>query len=153
MQINQAFHDWKPGMHCNSGGPRSRTRTERLQSTVLAKRGGVIRCPVTLPLALDFEGADPVATMYALLEQQGINSPEDLRALFQPLPASTLCRVNPGVLPIKVATASPEEVLKTALMLGLCTAWLYDPVRPVLWTRASLARAVELIDGEGFYAC
>jgi hypothetical protein len=29
---------------------------------------------------------------------------------------------------------------------------VYDPSRPLLWTRASLRRAVELFQGQGFYA-
>jgi hypothetical protein len=37
-------------------------------------------------------------------------------------------------------------------MLGLCTAHLYDPGRPVLWTRASLKRVLELFEPGGFYA-
>ena len=44
-----------------------------------------------------------------------------------------------------------EEHVK-ALLLGLCTAWQYDPSRPVLWTRASLTRRVELYEPAGFYA-
>jgi len=153
MQINQAFHDWKRGMHCNSGGPRSRTRVESIKSTLLGRDDGAIQCPRTLPLALDFGEADPVATIYALLEQQGIDNPEDLRSIFRPPATPSICRANPELRRIKVATAKPELVLKKALMLGLCTPWLYDPARPVLWTRGSLERRLELFDGEGFYAC
>ena len=47
----------------------------------------------------------------------------------------------------------PErEVLEQALLLGLCTAQLFDATRPVLWTHASLTRGLELFDPEGFYA-
>ena len=153
MQINQAFHDWKRGMHCNSGGPRSRTRIESIKSTLLGRDDGALQCPRTLPLALDFGEADPVATIYALLEQQGIDNPEDLRKVFCPPATPAICRANLTLRRIRVATARPELVLKKALMLGLCTPWLYDPARPVLWTRASLERRLELFDGEGFYAC
>ena len=52
-----------------------------------------------------------------------------------------------------VATFAREDaVLREALLLGLCTAWQYDPARPVIWTRASLTRHVELHDPAGFYA-
>ena len=44
------------------------------------------------------------------------------------------------------------DALYQALVLGLCTTWCYDPQRPVLWTRASLTRQLELFDGRGFYA-
>ena len=47
----------------------------------------------------------------------------------------------------------PErEILEQALLLGLCTAQLFDPARPVLWTQASLTRGLELFDPAGFYA-
>ena len=45
-----------------------------------------------------------------------------------------------------------DSVLEQALLLGLCTAYQYDPARPVLWTRASLTRRVELYEPAGFYA-
>ena len=45
-----------------------------------------------------------------------------------------------------------DAILWQALLLGLCTAWQYDPSRPVLWTRASLTRRVELYEPAGFYA-
>jgi hypothetical protein len=37
-------------------------------------------------------------------------------------------------------------------MLGLCTAHIFDPERPVLWTLNSVTRAVELFDPAGFYS-
>jgi hypothetical protein len=162
MQAQLRYDHWIPAIHdirdiqdiwANSGGPRSRSRVERIKGSLLGQDDGSIRCPRTLHLALDFGGADPVATVFDLLEQQGIANPEDLRLLFPPPAISAICRANPELRRIKVATASPELVLKKALMLGLCTPWLYDPARPVLWTRASLERRLELFDGEGFYAC
>ena len=42
--------------------------------------------------------------------------------------------------------------LRNALLLGLCSAWQYDPARPVIWTRASLDRSVELYAPGRFYA-
>ncbi len=36
-------------------------------------------------------------------------------------------------------------------MLGLCTAQLFDPARPIIWTRSSLSRVVDLFDLQGFY--
>jgi hypothetical protein len=53
---------------------------------------------------------------------------------------------------IPVEGASDDAVLEQALLLGLCTAFQYDPARPVLWTRASLTRCVEMHDAAGFYA-
>jgi hypothetical protein len=53
---------------------------------------------------------------------------------------------------VNAARESMREVLWHALVLGLCTANLYDPERPVLWTQASLTRRLELFDPAGFYA-
>lgn len=136
----------------NSGGPRSRSRSERLSATVLGRDDGAIRCPRVVPLALDFGGADPVRTLHAMLAEAGIEGPEALRALLRPRAAPAICRPNDRLSRVRVATARPALVLRKALMLGLCTPWLYDPSRPVLWTRASLERRLELFVGEGFYA-
>jgi hypothetical protein len=53
---------------------------------------------------------------------------------------------------ISVADRNRRRVLKQALMLGLCTAHVYDPARPVLWTAASLSRGLDLFEPQGFYA-
>jgi len=53
---------------------------------------------------------------------------------------------------VSVSDPNRRRVLKQALMLGLCTAHLYDPARPVLWTAASLTRGLVLFEPEGFYA-
>jgi hypothetical protein len=38
------------------------------------------------------------------------------------------------------------------MVLGLCTPFRYDPGRPLLWTRTSLTRRLELFSGQEFYA-
>ncbi len=137
---------------CNSGGPRSRTRQERLSATVLGRKSGTIRCPCSRILALDFKGADSLPTINALLAEAGIAGPEALRAVVRTPQTPAICRPNPAIAAIEVESADPGQVLETALLLGLCTQWVYDPSRPVLWTRTSLERRLELFDGEGFYA-
>ena len=63
-----------------------------------------------------------------------------------------MLRLRAAVLDRRVsASPTANDALFQALMLGLCTAWCYDPRRPVLWTRASLTRHLELFDGRGFY--
>lgn len=143
-----------PPVHANSGGPASRTRTERIRSTVLGRDDGVIRCPRLIRLGLRFElGIDPVAQLETLLLMERIESPEDLRQRFR-IPASRLiCRpVSASDTRIPVSDRNRLRVLEQALMLGLCTAHIYDPARPVLWTAASLSRCLDLFDPEGFYA-
>ena len=143
---------WQPPLICNSGGPASRTREEIIRSSVLGKDDAVIRCPRVIRVALDFEGRPAVPEVERLLAGQSYSSPEELRACCKIPEMRLICRADDYPEPLRVASASPEDVLEAALMLGLCTQVLYDPARPVLWTEASLSRQLELIDPEGFYA-
>lgn len=140
-------------LSANMGGPMSRTRKERVSSTLLGRDGGPIRCPRVIRLGLDFGGKAPVETLGRILAEEGYGSQEDLREDF-PLPERRLvCRPLPGGAErLPVATGRRAEVLRQALMLGLCTAQYFDPLRPVLWTQASLSRCIELYDPAGFYA-
>ena len=137
---------------CNSGGPSSRRRTERLRASILGKDDGVIRCPRVTRLALDFGRANPLTVMHALLGEHGLEHAEQLREVFNPSEDRCICRLDLSPQRLRVADADPKELLRQALLLGLCTTVLYDPQRPVLWTRSSLSRCLELYDGGGFYA-
>ncbi len=137
---------------CNSGGPRSRSRTERLTASLLGNDDGAVRCPRVIRLGLDFGRKDPLAAVHALLWEHGLEHAEQLREMFKPSQDPCICRLDPKPRRLLVADADPVEVLRQALLLGLCTTWLYDPERPVLWTRSSLSRCLELFDGRGFYA-
>jgi hypothetical protein len=135
----------------NSGGPRSRSRTERLTSTVLGQDDGPIRCPRVLRVGLDFGAADPLAVARDLVHACGFDEEEEARRAVA-LPASRcICRSDALVKPPLIASLEPDEALYQALVLGLCTAWQYDPGRPVLWTRTSLTRRIELFSGQEFY--
>jgi hypothetical protein len=141
-------------LEANMGGPRSRSRSERIHATVLGRDDGAIRCPRVIRLGLAFpKKADPVSLMTKLLAKGDYGSPEDLRNAFD-IPAETLiCRPLPeGAERLRVTTVPRAEVLAQALLLGLCTSQFYDPGRPVLWTQASLTRGLELFDPAGFYA-
>jgi hypothetical protein len=139
--------------YANTGGPMSRTRKERLCSSLLGQADGLIRCPRVIRLGLDFGRREQIGTLRSLLEQAGALTPEDLRERFE-LPARPLiCRPLPSSVPrLQVAQAPAADILHQALLLGLCTAHHYDPQRPVLWTQTSVTRALELFDPEGFYA-
>ena len=143
-----------PVLRANMGGPMSRTRTERVRTTLLGRDDNVIRCPRVIRLGLRFEsGIDPVAQLETLLLMERIDSPEDLRQRFRIPPGRLICRPFTGKeRRISVADPNRRRVLKQALMLGLCTAHLYDPARPVLWTTASLSRGLVLFEPQGFYA-
>ena len=138
--------------YANSGGPRSRTRTQRVQQTLLGRSDGPIRCPRHLCLALEFGRKDPVVTAYRLLKTLRLPEPEFLRLTFAPVPSAMVCQANPDLQPLDVATADPMEVLRQAFLLGLSTVVRFDPGRPVLWTQASLTRRLELFDVSEFYA-
>ena len=137
---------------CNSGGPRSRSRSERLRASLLGNDDGAVRCPRVIRLGLNFGGDDPLAAVYALLLEQGLAHAEQLRDMFKPSEDRCICRLDPKPRRLVVANADPLKVLHQAMLLGLCTPWVYDPKRPVLWTRSSLSRCLELFDGRGFYA-
>ncbi len=132
--------------------PVSRTRVERVSSTLLANDDGPIRCPRRLTLALDVGNCDPGKTMMRLLRECGFDDPQQLRASFDDFPPPMICCLNPAIRPRVVARSDSIDVLRDACLLGLCTAVFYDPARPVIWTSASLTRRVELFDTAGFYA-
>ena len=139
--------------YVNSGGPMSRTRKERLYSSLLGQPNGLIRCPSVIRLGLDFGRREQLGTLRRLLEKEGALTPEDLRARFELPVGPLICRPLPPSVPrLQVAQAPAIDILHQALLLGLCTAHHYDPQRPVLWTRSSVSRALELFDPEGFYA-
>ena len=135
----------------NSGGPMSRRRTERLSATVLGRDDGAIRCPRVLRVGLDFGRRNPLTWVRGLLKTCGFADEREARAAITLPLEPCLCRTDPAARPASIDTLNPDDALYHALVLGLCTPWRYDPDRPVLWTRASLTRQLELFDGGGFY--
>lgn len=136
----------------NSGGPRSRSRVEHLGTTVLGNDASPIRCPRVLRVALDFGFDNPLEVARALVRTCGYDDQEDARRAVA-LPASAcICRVDAHAVRQRVADIAPDDALFQALVLGLCTPWQYDPRRPLLWTRSSLTRSLELFEAQGFYA-
>ena len=140
------------GYLANSGGPMSRTRSERIIASVLGPGDGPIRCPRHLSLALDFGATDPVTTISQILRRAGFRRVESLRRHFGADLAPMVAFVNPRLPPLPVERAEPFEVLRQAFLLGLCTAVQFDPGRPVMWTRASLTRRLELFETTEFYS-
>ncbi len=160
--MNLGTHSLSPGsggfvppeLFANAGGPMSRQRSEQITSTLLGRDDGVIRCPRSRRLGLSFPSrADPVKAIERLLASNGFASAEDLRDEFALPEVRLICRPLAVNAPRLAVRGGPErEVLEQALLLGLCTAQLFDPGRPVLWTQASLTRGLELFDPAGFYA-
>ena len=94
----------------------------------------------------------PLACVRDLLETCGFSDEQEARLALALPQQRYVCRPNPAPMPAPVKSLLASDALYQALVLGLCTAWCYDPERPVLWTRASLTRQLELFDGGGFYA-
>jgi len=135
----------------NSGGPMSRTRTERISVSVLGNDMGAVRCPRVLRVGIDFGRRNPLECVRRVMRQCGFADAEDARACVA-LPLEACICTASATAPVPFDTLSSEDFLFQALVLGLCTAWAYDPARPVLWTHTSLTRRLELFDGRGFYA-
>jgi hypothetical protein len=144
---------YRPDHHANAGwGPPARTRRERISSSLLGRDDGEIRCPRVIRLGFHLlPGENPLESIGTLLAEEGYGSPEDLRTDI-PIPDRPyICRPSLSKAPCPLS-APRADVLRQALMLGLCTLQLFDPARPVIWTRGSLTRVVDLFDPEGFYA-
>jgi hypothetical protein len=140
-------------IRANSGGPASRRRTEHVCATMLRNEAREIRLPQVIRAGLLFGDLDPLDTVLESLARAGYDDAERLRQCFEAPAASLLVRVVPDARwAVPVADASDNAILQQALLLGLCTMFQYDPSRPVLWTRASLTRRVELYLPAGFYA-
>jgi hypothetical protein len=94
-----------------------------------------------------------VDSVEAILLADGFFFPECLLDKFVVHPGKLICRpAPPSAEKLSIHSHDIEDVLCQALMLGLCTAQVFDPQRPVLWTETSLTRVVELFDPTGFYA-
>ena len=139
-------------LECNMGGPQSRSRTLTLQSTILGDGVDHISCPRVRSVALDFGEVDPVPYVRDRLLGLGYGSPEAALCPLLPILQRCVCCVSNEIEPAPVDSLEPEVLLEQALVLGLSTKSLFDPARPVIWTRASLTRRLNLYEIEGFYA-
>ncbi len=148
-----ARHPRTPMPLANSGGPSSRRRTERVVASVLRDESARFHLPRVIRAGLVFGDRDPLQAVLESLARVGLDDAEQLRERFPAPPAPLLVRAVPDARwGVKVAQGTDASILQQALLLGLCTAWQYDPQRPVLWTRASLTRRVELYEPARFYS-
>ena len=137
----------------NSGGPMSRRRTERVVASLLRDGSAPLQLPRVIRAGLHFGEREPLDAVLEALARAGLDDAELLRDRYAAPATPLLARVVPDARwGVQVARASDDAILEQALLLGLCTAYQYDPARPVLWTRASLTRRVELYEPAGFYA-
>ena len=137
----------------NSGGPASRRRTQHVCASLLRDDAAPLRFPRVIRAGIHFGDRDPLDAVLECLARAGFDDAERLRDRYPPPQAGLLVRVVPGARwGVTVGRSTDGAILRHALLLGLCTAFQFDPARPVLWTRASLTRLVELYEPAGFYA-
>lgn len=136
--------------------PSQRLWSNPIEATVLGKDDGGIFCPLVARIGLDFGDEDPLAVVAELLAAEGLTDPEDLRSRLDIPSTPLICREDFNPKPLTVRRdARPDQriiILRQVLILGLSTAYYYEPSRPVLLTRTSLLRCLELFDGKEFYA-
>jgi hypothetical protein len=131
----------------------SRRRTEHVCASLLRDEFVPLRLPRVIRAGLHFGAREPLDAVLEALARAGLDDAELLRQRYAAPETPLLVRVVPDARwGVQVARATADSVLEQALLLGLCTAYQYDPARPVLWTRASLTRRVELYQPAGFYA-
>ncbi len=137
----------------NMGGPRSRTREEAVRRTVLDRDSGRLKCPKIriIGFAPDPK-VDPVERAYRALATYGLRSPEELREHFPVPPGPKLVAPSLVEPALKWRWIGAARLLEEALLLGLCTRAVYDPRRPVVWTRESLTRRLGWFETGDFYA-
>jgi hypothetical protein len=117
----------------------------------LGDDNGPIRCPRVLRVGIDFGRRQPLKCARDWLKAAGFADEQEARAMLALPSAPCICQIDPAPRSPVAATLTPLEGLTLAFVLGLCTPYLYDPQRPVLWTEASLLRKLLLYDGGGFY--
>lgn len=139
-------------LYCNIGGPMSRSRKLVLRSTILGEGSDRVVCPRVRSVALDFGKKNPVTYVRRLSERLGYRSPEAARDALLGIFEPCICCVSKEIEPARVEQVAPEVLLEQALVLGLSTSALFDPTRPVIWTRTSLTRRLHLYEIGGFYA-
>jgi len=140
-------------IRANSGAFMSRTRRERVRSSLLGKDDGSIVCTRRVRLGLWFEGTNPVAYMESMMAEAGYRGFDELRRDFVLPETRLICCTQPDpVEQLDVFKSDPRDVLEQALWLGLCTGQMFDASRPVLWTDTSLRRKLDLFEPGGYYA-
>ena len=141
-------------IYANTGGPMSRTRKQQIASSLLGQSSGHhVHCPLFRTLGLQFEdGSSAVSAIEALMQSIGMDSLTALRGKFELPDFPMMARpADDNAARVCMVTGDPMKVLEQALWLGLCSPFLFDPSRPLVWTETSLRRRIELFEPAGFY--
>jgi hypothetical protein len=139
----------------NSGGPRTRTRKEPVNRSLLDNLQMKIHWPCGMVVGLKFpKGVSPVHYAEGLLGEAGYETPSGAVTAQSDLPNSIHYCHPVDLGRSKLSQISPNshaEFLRFALILGLCGPNYYDRNRPVIWTEGRLTRTVGLYLPRGFY--
>ncbi len=139
----------------NYGGPSSRTRREKIESSLLGNVSKRSVFPHRTRVGLVFQpGVSPFELVNQLLLRCGYRYPEELRAeLVLPQTLMAVYPIDDDRVPfLDAQTGSSQAVLTQAILLGLCGATFYDPARPIIWTDHRLSRKLDLFAVGDFYA-
>jgi hypothetical protein len=139
------------GYGCNAGGPMSRRREQAIRASVLGTGRDGLRLPRVLGAAIDFGSSDPVPFVQRLLGRCGFENAEEACHELLPRIGPSICRESVSVKALSVRAAPPEAILRVALILGHATPFFFDPARPLIWTRSSLKRRLQLFNPRRFY--
>ncbi|MDA0339635.1 MAG: hypothetical protein O2910_07325 [Proteobacteria bacterium] len=138
--------------YANIGAPMGKQNTQHILSSLLGDTGGLVRCPTVVQVGIQFLRSAPILSVEGLLSEVGCRSPQELRDILDIPNSRLMARPAPETFrPCNAASDMPEIVLRHALILGLSSAQLFDPSRPIIWTEASLTRRLELYSPLGFY--
>ena len=145
----------------NTGGPRSRKRSEQISSTIFDSDGGgshplgahrVGRVWAIVTDRRTHQADRPRKsslrdTAIRLLSDLGFRDEEQAFAQLEGIPREPLhARTKPPGPASDAACGrqDPTAFLVNALVLGKCRNGLYDPKRPVIWTEKRLEQWLEL---------
>jgi hypothetical protein len=140
---------------CNTGGPMSRNRTERIRSTLLGDRTrhGYWSSVEVVVLPRP-EGLTLRDWCFGLLEEAGFASAEEARRHID-VPRSVMAVARGDTMLSKFRASNisndPQACLRAAVILGSCSETFYDPDRSIIWTDRVLGRQVTLNSVGDFY--
>ena len=139
----------------NTGGPMSRSRTERIHSTLLSQTRSALQWPRQSIVVLEFPAhISPIDYAEGLLKQAGFATPDQALQQRTDLPTGMYYCHTQKLTDRHRRLELPQtddERLRAALILGLCGPNFYSSDRAVIWTESRLTRAVGLYQLGGFY--
>jgi hypothetical protein len=98
--------------------------------------------------------SSPINKILKIVEKTGINDINKLKSKFNYPDKRLICRElddKESVLIPDINKSDDNEILKNALILGLCSDYLYDPERDIILTNSKIKRVVALYRPEDFY--